>query len=55
MPIKEHLAELDRRHDVIEKEIEEALKHRSIDDLEIVELKRQKLHLKDEIHRLRHG
>jgi hypothetical protein len=55
MPIKERLAELDRRHDVVEKKLAEALQHKSVDDLEIVELKRQKLHLKDEIERLRHG
>ena len=55
MTIKVHLAELERRHYALEKEIAEALKHNSIDDLKIVELKRQKLQLKDEIERLRHG
>jgi hypothetical protein len=54
MTMQAHLAEIERRHHVIEKEIAEALKHKSVDDLEIVELKRQKLHLKDEIERLRH-
>jgi hypothetical protein len=37
------------------KKIAEALTHKSTDDLEIVELKRQKMRLKDEIERLRHG
>jgi len=44
-----------QRHHELEKEIAEALKHNSIDDLKIVELKRQKLQLKDEIERLQHG
>jgi len=55
MIIQARLAELERRHHVLEIEITEALKHNSIDDLKIVELKRQKLHLKDEIERLKHG
>jgi hypothetical protein len=54
MTIQARLAELERRHHALEKEIAEALKHKSTDDLEIVELKRQKLHLKDEIERLQH-
>jgi hypothetical protein len=54
MTIQAHLTELERRHHTIEKEIAEASKHKSVDDLELVELKRQKLHLKDEIERLRH-
>jgi hypothetical protein len=44
-----------QRHHELEKEIAEGLKHNSIDDLKIVEVKRQKLQLKDEIERLRHG
>jgi len=54
MTVQNHLAELELRHHALEKEIAEALKHKSIDDLEIVELKRQKLHLKDAIERLQH-
>ena len=54
MSIKAHLAELERRHHALEREIADALAHSSIDDLKIVELKRQKLLLKDEIERLRH-
>lgn len=38
----------------LKKEIAEASKQKSVDDLELVELKCQKLHLKDEIERLRH-
>jgi hypothetical protein len=53
MSIDAHLAELERRHRALEAEISEARAHPSIDDLEIVELKRRKLLVKDEIARLR--
>ena len=52
MTIQNHLVEMQRQHRALEKNIAEELKHKSTDDLEIVELKRQKLHLKDEIERL---
>ena len=52
MSIEAHLAELERRHLALEAEIAEARAHPSIDDLEIVELKRRKLLVKDEIARL---
>lgn len=48
-----HLADLKRRHKELEDEIADALKHRSNDDLMISDLKRRKLHLKEEIERLR--
>jgi hypothetical protein len=54
MTIKAHLAELERRHHALEASINEALAHKSSEDLDIMELKRQKLHLKDEIERLQH-
>jgi hypothetical protein len=53
MAIQSHLAELERRHEALEREINEALSHPSADDLEIIELKRRKLYVKDEIVRLR--
>jgi hypothetical protein len=53
MSIQAHLAELERRHRALEDEISEALAHPSIDDLKVVELKRRKLQVKDEIARLR--
>jgi hypothetical protein len=53
MAIESHLTELERRHQALEHEIDEALAHPSADDLQIVELKRRKLHVKDEIARLR--
>jgi len=53
MAIESHLAELERRHHALEQEICEALTHPSTDGLKIVELKRRKLLLKDEITRLK--
>jgi hypothetical protein len=54
MTIKERLADLERQHKALEREIAEALGQGSIDDLKIKELKCRKLMLKDEIERLRH-
>ena len=53
MSIDAHLAELQRRHRALEDEISYARAHPSIDDLKIVELKRRKLQVKDEMTRLR--
>ena len=53
MSLQTHLAELEKRHQTIEREIEDALAHPSVDDLEIAEMKRKKLLLKDEINKLR--
>jgi hypothetical protein len=55
MTIQAHLSELERRHQALEQEIAEAMSHPSSDNLKIAELKRRKLHVKDEIERLRHG
>ena len=48
-----HVEELQRRHRALEMEIAEAHAHPSIDDLEIVSLKRRKLLVKDELVRLK--
>jgi hypothetical protein len=53
MAMQSHLAELERRHLALEKEIEEAVAHPGTDDLVVTELKRRKLQIKDEIERLR--
>jgi hypothetical protein len=53
MAIESHLAELEKRHQALEQEISDALIHPSTDDLQIAELKRRKLQIKDEIARLR--
>jgi hypothetical protein len=54
MSIEAHVAELERRHRALEMEIAEAHAHPSIDDLQIVSLKRRKLLVKDELARLKH-
>lgn len=55
MAIQAHLVELERKHRLLESELHEALLHLSTDDLAIVELKRRKLMVKDQIERLRHA
>jgi hypothetical protein len=55
MSLQIHLSELERRHQALEREIQDAMAHPSTDDLKIAELKRRKLQLKDEIARLRIG
>ena len=52
MSLQSHLSELSAKHDALDAQIEEALSHPSVDDLEIAEMKRKKLRLKDEIARL---
>jgi len=47
-----HISELEQRHKALEDEIAEALRHRSTDDLLLVDLKRRKLRVKEEIERL---
>ncbi len=53
MSIDSHLSELVRRHQAIEEAILAEENHPASDDIKIHELKRKKLHIKDEIERLR--
>ncbi|WEK50541.1 MAG: DUF465 domain-containing protein [Candidatus Kaistia colombiensis] len=53
MSIDSHLAELERRHEALSREIDQAISHPSADTLELAALKRRKLQLKDEIARLK--
>ena len=53
MAMESHLAELERRHQALEKEIDDALAHPSVDPLILNDLKKRKLLLKDEIARLK--
>jgi hypothetical protein len=55
MAIEAHLIELERKHRILENELHDAQRHLSTDNLWIVELKRRKLMVKDEIERLRHA
>ena len=53
MLVESELADLERRHQALEIEIEEALNHPGTDTLVLSQLKRRKLLLKDQIARLR--
>ena len=57
IPMNRHseLAGLERQHTALEREIESERTRPDSDDLKISELKRRKLHVKDEIERLRHA
>lgn len=52
MSLQTHLSQLTRKHEALERELHDAMQSPSSDDLHIAELKRKKLHLKDEINRL---
>jgi hypothetical protein len=52
MSLESHLAELKRKHGDIDREIDEARMHPSVDDLQIAQLKRRKLALKDAMEKL---
>lgn len=52
MSLTSHLAELQRKHGDLDRQLDEAMAHPSVDDLEIARLKRRKLAIKDEIERL---
>ena len=52
MSVDSHLAELERRHEALKREIHEAQSHPGFDEFEVAQLKRRKLHIKDEIAKL---
>ena len=54
MSVESHLAELERRHEALKREIHEAQTHPGFDEFEVVALKRRKLQIKDEIAQIRH-
>jgi hypothetical protein len=53
MTTEAHLATLEKRHGDLEDELHTALNHPSTDDKKIMEIKRRKLRLKDEMERIR--
>lgn len=53
MTMQSHVAELERRHQALEKLLREEVARPAADDTRIADLKRRKLLLKDEITRLR--
>ncbi|MCO4052542.1 MAG: DUF465 domain-containing protein [Bosea sp.] len=53
MSLQTHLVELEKKHRALENQIASALAHPSASDVELAEMKRRKLQLKDEITKLR--
>ena len=53
MSLQNHLSELERRHSALEREIEQEMVRPGSDETKVTEMKRRKLHLKDEIVKLR--
>ena len=54
MSLQGHIAELSRRHQSIDKQIEAERTHPACDPVKLSELKRKKLLLKDEMVKLTH-
>lgn len=52
MTLSSHLDELKKKHEHLSALVEDAQRSPGTDDLQITELKKQKLRLKEEIHRL---
>ena len=53
MAIEAHMETLNKRHQELDAEIANEKKHAASDDLRIIELKRQKLRIKDQLEELR--
>ena len=53
MTVASHLAELVEKHQTLERSIEEELARPYADSIRIVDMKKKKLRLKEEIERLR--
>ena len=54
MAIKAHMETLNQRHQELEAAIANELKHPAFDELRVVEMKREKLRIKDQMEELRH-
>ncbi len=54
MNMSSHLQELEKKHQILEASIKDALKSPGSDGLDISDMKRRKLRLKDEIKRCSH-
>jgi hypothetical protein len=55
MSLTNHIIELEKRHHAMEKQIEAESQSLATSDFRIVEMKRKKLYLKDEIQKLKNG
>ncbi len=52
MSVEGHVEALKAKHEHLEAKIHEAENNNAIDDLEIAEMKKEKLRIKDELHKL---
>ncbi len=52
MSLQGHIVELQRRHEALEKEIEKEKLHPNANENKILEMKRKKLQIKDELAKL---
>lgn len=55
MSLEAHVRELRRKHDTLSTKVEEAQRSPGYDDIQLAEMKKQKLKLKEEIARLDGG
>lgn len=55
MTTEGHVAALERRHQELDRQIQSAMQSTRRDDLTVSALKRKKLEVKDELHKLAHG
>lgn len=55
MSLSSHIQELHKKHQTLEEQVAAAMKSPSIDDLQITQMKKEKLRLKEEISRLSHS
>jgi hypothetical protein len=53
MSLESHLAELERRHEALDRDIAREWTYPSVDEVKLAELKRRKLQIKDEITKLK--
>lgn len=55
MSLTSHLQELRKKHQMLSEKVEEAQRSPATDDLAIIQLKKEKLKIKEEITRLAHA
>ena len=53
MPVGSHIEQLEQRHRELEARLDEVMSHPSADDMEVAQIKRQKLLIKDRISELK--
>lgn len=55
MSLSSHLEELQKRHHMLDEKVAEAQRSPGFDDLQITQMKKEKLKIKEEIERLTHA